>query len=197
LESLGLKTCGLPAAWNSCTNDPNFDMPAFFAIHGMEPDDVSLTREDVISHFLNGQCVNRKAPGCSEAAHAVRSPIAMALIVTEAIVARCEHKQITLDDLHVYCAAIGLTTTHRPEYTILMQKLKIRCNALRPLLSCDGLDTLFCGVETLTKRSLQCLSTQHELDVDPECDIDSMKTAVVDHITSGGCQASTSSLCIG
>ena len=180
---------------NLCCNDPNFDLSTFFVTHGVDSDDESLTYEDVVSHFLNGQCAGRNAPGCSEVARSVRSPIKMALTITETIVVRCERKQIPLNELRAYCSSIGVTTTQRPEYTALTQKLKTRCNALRPLLNCDGLETIFCGVETLGKQSLQHLSTQHNLDVDPEHDTDSMKATVVDHITSGGCQASTSGLC--
>jgi len=179
----------------SCLNDPDFDLSAFFATHGVEPDDVPLNRDDVILHFLNGQCASRKAPGCCEVAHAVRSPIKVALTITEAIVAQCEGKQISANDLRTYCSAIGVTTTQRPEYAALTQKLIIRCNALRPLLKCDELGAVFCGIETLGKQSLQHLSAQHNLEMDSERDVDSVKTAVVDHITSGGCQASTSGLC--
>ena len=158
-------------------------------------DDAPLTREDVILHFLNGQCASRNAPGCSEVAHAVRSPIRLALTITETIVVRCERKQIPLDDLRRCCSAIGMTTTRRPEYEILTQKLKTRCNALRPLLDCDELDKILCGVETMAKQALQHLCIQHDLDVDPKCNAESMKTTIVDHVASGGCQASTSSLC--
>ena len=180
---------------NSCTNDPNFDLPSFFTCHGVDNDDVPLTREDVVSHFLNGQCTSRSAPGCSEVARGVRSPIKMALAITETVVVQCERKQILLDNLRVWCSAIGVTTTQRPEYTVLTQKLKTRCNALRPLLNCDGLETIFRGVETLGKQSLQHLNVQHNLSMDSECDTDSTKTTIINHITSGGCQASTSSLC--
>ena len=120
----------------------------------------------------------------------------MALTITETIITRCDHKQISSDDLRVFCSAVGVTTTRRPEYSILKQKLMARCNALRPLLNCDGLEAVLCGVENLGKKSLQHLSAQHNLDVDPERDVDSMKDVVVDHVTSGGCQASTSSLCL-
>ncbi|KAF9786787.1 hypothetical protein BJ322DRAFT_1217792 [Thelephora terrestris] len=181
---------------NSCCNDPIFDAPAFFAAHGMESDEVPLTREDVLSHFLNGQCASRKAPGCYEVARAVTSPVKISLMITEAIVVRCGRKQIPLSDLRVYCSAIGVTTTKRPEHTFLSQKLKTRCNTLRPLLNCDGLETTLSGIENLGKHSLQHLSAQHEVKIDPENDIDSARTSVVDHITSGGCQASSSSLCI-
>ena len=129
---------------NSCCNDRNFDISAFFAIHGVEPDDVPLTHEDVILHFLNGQFASRNAPGCSEVARGVRSPIKMALAITEAIMVLCERKQIPSDNFRVYCSAIGVTTTRRPEYTILTQKLTARCNALRPPLNCNGLETIFC-----------------------------------------------------
>lgn len=115
---------------NSCSNDQSFDTSAFFAIHDMEPDDVPLTREDIMSHFLNGQCASRKAPGCREVSHNVRSPIKMALVVTEEIIARCERNEISADDLHSYCSAIGVTTTQRPEFPFLIRKLKSRRDAL-------------------------------------------------------------------
>ena len=119
----------------------------------------------------------------------------MVLTITETIVVRCERKQTSLNELRAYCSSIGVTTTQQPEFTVLTQKLKTRRSALRPLLNCDGLETIFSGVETLGKQSLQHLSTQHNLDVDLGRDTDSMRDAVVDHITSGGCQASTSGLC--
>ena len=109
---------------------------------------------------------------------------------------RCKHKQISPNDLRVYCSAIRVTTTRQPEYTVLMKKLKARCSTLQPLLSCDELDTIFSGIETLGKPSLQHLNVQHNLNVSPESGVDSMKTMVVNHITSGRCQASTSSLCL-
>lgn len=180
---------------NSCCNDPTFDISAFFGVHGVESDGTPRNCEDVISHFLNGQCGSRQAPGCSEVACAVKSPIKIALTVTEAIIVHCERKQIPPIDLRTYCSAIGVTTTQRPEYAILVQKLRARCNALRPLLECDKLEAVFCGIETLGKQSLQHLNIQHNVNIDSECDVDSMKTAIVDHITSGGCRASTSSLC--
>jgi hypothetical protein len=179
---------------NQCSSDPNFDLRAFFAAHAVKFD-VSLTCEDVMSHFLNGQCVGQKAPRCHEVAHDVRSPTKMALATTEAVVVSCERKQISLDKLRVCCSVVGVATTRQPEYAIPMQKLNTRCNALRPLLDCDGLETIFCGVEDLGKQSLQYLSAQHNLNADPERDADFMKVTVLDHITSGECQASTSSLC--
>lgn len=180
---------------NSCCNDSGFDVPAFFAVHGIEFDNAQLNREDLIAHFLNGQCASSKAPGCSEVARSIRSPIKIALMITEAIVTRCERKEIMPSDLLEYCSAIGVTTTQRPEYTILTQRLRTRCNALRPLLKCDGLETVFCGIETLGKQSVQHLSSQHKLNTCSNKDVDSTRTAVVDHIVSGECQASTSSLC--
>jgi len=180
---------------NLCSNDLNFDPSTFLATHGVDSEDVPLTREDVISHFMNGECAGRRAPGCSEVARGVRSPIKMALTITEAIVVQCDRNRISLDDLRMYCSAIGVTTTRRPEYPFLTQQLTTRCNGLRPLLNCDGLDTILCGIETMGKKSLQHLSTQHDLCIDPKYDADSTRTLIVDHITSGGCQASTSGLC--
>ena len=78
----------------------------------------------------------------------------------------------------------------------LTKKLRNRCNGLQPLLNCDELQTTLCSVETLGKQSLQYLSTQHNLNPHLESNTDSMKNAVIDHVTSGGCQALTSSLCV-
>ena len=80
---------------NSCFH-AEFDVPAFFRNHGLEFDEVPLTREDIVSHLLNGQCASRRAPGCSEVACAVRSPIKIALAVTEYY---RERKRISLGDL--------------------------------------------------------------------------------------------------
>jgi hypothetical protein len=54
---------------------------------------------------------------------------------------------------------------------------------------------VFCGIENLGKQSLQHLSSQHNLDVSLEGDLDSTRTVIVDHIASGGHQTSISSLC--
>ena len=94
---------------NSCSKGTNFDISTFFTIHSMESDDLPLTCEDVMSHFLNGQCAKRKAPGCSEIARSVQSQIKMALTVTEAIISHHEHKQIAPEELHAFCCAIGVT----------------------------------------------------------------------------------------
>ena len=124
---------------SSCSEDANINISTFFAIRGMEPDDLS-TREDAMSHFLNGRCANRKAPGCSEVARSGRSPIKVAVTVTEAIVAHCEHKQIAPEELCAFCSAIGVTAARRPEYTIIIERLRSRHNTLWPLLGCDGLE---------------------------------------------------------
>ena len=44
--------------------------------------------------------------------------------------------------------------------------------------------------------SSSVLSTQHDLNGDQEQDLDSAKTAIVEHVMSGECQVTTSSLCI-
>ena len=85
-------------------------------------------------------------------------------MVTEVIIVHCEHKQISLNDLHVHCSPIGGDHySAAQKYTILTKKLRT--------------------------PSLQQLSIQHNLDMDSKQDVDSMKTAVADHIASGGCQA--------
>jgi len=46
------------------------------------------------------------------------------------------------------------------------------------------------------KQTLHHLCDQHNLNVDPKSNTESMKATIVDHIASGRCQASTSSLCL-
>ena len=122
----------------------------------MDIDDVPLTHvhEDVTLHFPNDQCASRSV-GCSDVARTIRSPIKMVIAITETVVVCCERKQMSLNVLWACCFAIELITTQRPEYTVLIQKLKTRCNSLRPLPNCDELGTILCGVETLGTQSLR------------------------------------------
>ena len=60
---------------------------------------------------------------------------------------------------------------------------------MRPLLNCDTLDTTLSGIEDLGKQSLQHPNMQHDLNVDPQHDADLLRTDIVNHITSGGCEA--------
>jgi hypothetical protein len=103
--------------------------------------------------------------GCREVAHEVRSPIKTALATTEAAVVSCERKQIlSLGELRACCSAVGplfpdgVASTRQLEYGILMQKLKTMCNGLRPLLDCERLERILCGIEDLGRQSLQYLS---------------------------------------
>lgn len=64
------------------------------------------------------------------------------------------------------------------------------------LLNFNKLEDTLTGVKTLGKQSLQHLSVQHSLVVDLEDGANTMKAAVVDHVTLGRCKASTSSLCM-
>ena len=92
----------------------------------------------------------------------------MVLTVTKAVVIQCKHGRVSrVDELRAYCNATGVTSDQRLEYTVLVQKL------------------------TLGKGAPHYLGIQHNLDIDPKCDADSTKYMIVDHITSGGCQAST------
>ena len=61
---------------NVCSNDLDFDPPAFFATHGVDPENVPLTHEDVIR--LHERLMPSKCAG--------RSPIKMVLRITETII---------------------------------------------------------------------------------------------------------------
>ena len=95
---------------NPCSNELSFNISEFFAIHGIDSGDVLLTCGDVVSHPTNGWRASRNVPGCSRVTCANWSPIKVAFTITEAIVARCDRKEIALKDLRMYCAVIGLTT---------------------------------------------------------------------------------------
>lgn len=56
---------------------------------------------------------------------------------------------------------------------------------LRPPSNCNGLETITCSFKTLGKQSLQHLDGQHNLNVNPEHGIDTVKAVVVNHIMSG------------
>ena len=97
-----------------------------------------LAGKDVISHILNGQCASLKSPGCSEVAHKVQSPIRIALTVTEALVVRCERGRVSLDELHTYCTAIGVTTDQRPEFTaLIVSSIRPRIPLMIACLACS------------------------------------------------------------
>ena len=84
---------------SSCSNDPKSGISACFTAHEIESNDVSLTYEDIMLHFLNGQRVSCK---CSEFLHNVRSLVQMALPVTEAIAVCCQCKQVqTMAFVHI------------------------------------------------------------------------------------------------
>lgn len=84
----------------------------------------------------------------------------------------------------------------RREILNLPKKLRQRCNELRPLLNCTNVENTLDAVESLGKRSLQQLAIQHQVQTDSARDnADEIRTRLVDHMSSGGCQASGSGLC--
>ena len=87
---------------NLCSNESSFDVSGFFATHGVDFGDVLLTCDDVVLHFINDQFASRNVPWCSGVAWANRSPIKVALTITEAIVARCNRKEIEFKGLRMY-----------------------------------------------------------------------------------------------
>ena len=177
------------------TNCSTTDVSALLIAHGMDVDDPSLDRSDVLSHLMNGYCANHAAPACIEISRGVRSPVEMAITVSKTVIDRYSRKQISLENLTAICSAVGMHSGgRRPESLSLVKKLKQRCKELHPLLNCTGVGSTFNTVESLGKRSLQQLAIQHQ--VHSECDdVDDVRARLVDHLSSGSCQASGSGLC--
>lgn len=98
----------------------------------------------------------------------------MVLMITKTVTTYCECKQVSLNDLHVCCSAIGVMTTKQPRCTVSAQELQPS--------NCNGLETITCSVETLRKQSVQHLDGQYNLNVNPEHDADTVKGVVVGHI---------------
>jgi len=92
------------------------DISAFFAAHGMDVEDPLLDRSDTISHLMNGYCANHVASGCVEISCSIRSPVEMAITITEMIVDEYTHKQILPEHLSIVCLAVGIKSGgRRPE----------------------------------------------------------------------------------
>ena len=156
-----------------------------------------LDKSDVISHLMNGYCANHLTPACAEISHRVKSPVMMAITITEIVINEYSRGQLSSRDLRDICFAIGIEPhPHREEGSYLIDKLKQRCKDLRPLLNYTGLENVFGAIEDLGKKSLQELAIQHQVDLPKTRNVDDIRTDLVDHISSGGCESSRSALCV-
>ena len=179
---------------NEClSNGSIVDASSFFVAHGMDVEDTLLDESDVVSHLMNGYCANHSTPACAEVSRRVKSPVKMAVAITGVVINGYSQGQLSSERLRSICSAIGIhPDRNKLESANLVKKLKLRCKDLRPLLSCTGLGGIFGMVEGLGKRSLRQLATQHQLKLHEASDLDDIRTQLVDHISSGTCQASTS-----
>ena len=156
-----------------------------------------LDKSDVISHLMNGYCANHLTPACAEISHRVKSPVTMAITITEIVINEYSRGQLSSRDLRDICFAIGIEPhPHREEGSYLIDKLKQRCKDLRPLLNYTGLENVFGAIEDLGKKSLQELAIQHQVDLPKTRNVDDIRTDLVDHISSGGCESSRSASCV-
>ena len=122
----------------------------------------------------------------------------MAIVVAEIVIDGYRRRQLSSENLRTICSAVGIKPDCRQrEGDRLAKKLKLRCKDLQPLLNCAGLENVFGTIEELGKRSLQELAIQHQLDPHEARtgDTNDIRTRLVDHVSSGGCQASGSGLC--
>jgi len=174
------------------------DVSTFLVAHGMDVEDPLLDKSDVISHLMNGCCANHSTDACREVSRRVKSPVKMAITVTKIIINAYGQGQLSSENLRSVCSAVGIKPDRRrPESANLVDKLNSRCKDLQPLLNGTGLENIFSMVEELGKRSLQQLAIQHQLGMrNRRADnADDIRTQLVNHISSGGCQASGSGLC--
>ena len=164
----------------------------------MDVSDPLLDKSDAISHLMNGYCANHATAACAEVSRHVRSPVKMAIVVAEIVINGYCRRQLSSENLRTICSAVGIKPDCRQrEGDRLAKKLKLRCKDLQPLLNCAGLENVFGTIEELGKRSLQELAIQHQLDPHEARtgDTNDIRTRLVDHVSSGGCQASGSGLC--
>ena len=167
----------------------------FFSAHGMDIDDVVSDKSDVICHLMNGYCANRATPACAEVSQHARSPVRMAIVVTEIVIDGYSRGELSTEYLRAVCSAVGIKPDmQRREGPNLIKKLELRCKNLQALVDGTALEQIFSTIEKLGKRSLRELCTQHGLRPKTE-DLDSMKSELIDHISSGDCQSSDSASC--
>ena len=166
------------------------DASTFFAAHGMDTEDLLLDESDIISHLMNGCCANHATDACTEISRRVKSPVKMAIAVTQIVIDEYLRRQLSSEHLRTICFAVGIKPDcNRRESDNLIKKLRLRCKDLQPLLNQTGLESIFSTVEGLRKRPLQQLAIQHQLSLckDEVSDVDGIKTRLVDHISSGSC----------
>ena len=180
-------------------DDPFINVSAFFVAHGMDVDDPLLDKTDAISHLMNGYCANHATPACSEVSRRVRSPVKLAIAITEIVIDGYSRRDLSSQNLRTICSAVGIrpNLTNKQEGDSFVKKLRLRCEDLQPLLNCVELESIFGTIETLGKRSLQELSVQHQIRLNKTQtrDINKVRAQLVDHISSGDCRASGSGLC--
>ena len=83
------------------TTDSDAGTSSFLTAHGMDVEDSMLGQSDTITHLLNSYCANHVAPACAEISHNVRSPVEMAIAVTETVVDGHAHGQISSQHLSI------------------------------------------------------------------------------------------------
>jgi len=127
-----------------CLHDDSANaVSSFFAVHGMDVDDPLLDECDAISHLMNGYCANHTTPACSEVS-----------------------RELSSEHLKTICSTIGIKPNcHQRQGDSLIQKLKLRCKDLQPLLNCAGLEDIFSAIEGFGARPLRELAVQHQLNL--------------------------------
>ena len=173
--------------------------PTLLAAHDIDVNDPMFDKSDVISHLMNGYCANHSTPACVEISRKVKSPVKMAIAVTKIVIDGYSRGELSPRDLQETCSAIGIKPhQHHPEGPDLINKLKMRCKDLQPLLNRMELEDIFETIEKVGKRSLQQLAIQHQVDLHESRaqNVNDIRTQLVDHISSGSCQASGSGSCV-
>jgi hypothetical protein len=92
----------IPVQW------PHSNVSVFFAAHGMDVDDPLLDNSDVLSHLMNGYCAGHATPACSEVSRRIKSPVKMAVAVTEIVIDGYSRQQLSTEGLRATCSAVGI-----------------------------------------------------------------------------------------
>lgn len=99
-------------------------MSTFFAIHGMDTEDPLLDESDIISHLMNSYCANHTTDACTEVSQHVKSPVKMAITVTQIVIDGYLRREFSSEHLRTICSAVGIKPDAAGEKAItLLQNL--------------------------------------------------------------------------
>jgi len=132
-------------------NDSTANTSTFFDAHGLDVDDLSLDKSDIIPHLMNGYCAESHDPSMCRGfgMYQVTAPVKMAIAV---IIEGYSEGELSSENLRSICSAVGIQPDRgKQEGANLIGKLKVRCDDLRRLLGSTKLSTILDTVEEVGK----------------------------------------------